>query len=440
MSLFAQSRSRSVRALVILVTCGLLVVEWVATDRAFERELVSLSTIADNAIPSVRELSEVDASVGHIRREARRLARDPAQRRAETEHGVEAAFASIDHHLRLYLALPVYPGEPELQRRLEAALDQLRSAARAALTSEAAHVDRAVNEALAAADGVHAAVRDVMSNDAEQAARAATDSIQGHERARVLSLGFMLTCLVLAATLLALVERETAKHEAERDSRLAELDAFAARVAHDLKGPLSPMLLAVATVRRHDSLDDRSLSALDRLEAAVERQCAMIDALLEFARAGAKPDLTARASVNEVVASIDKTSRPLAESVAAELRVEVEPELTVRAPEGVVASIAQNLVRNALLHLGGVDTRVVTLRARREGDIVRLEVADTGPGIPRDVLVRLWKPFERGSTSAPGHGLGLATVKRLVEGHGGVVEVDTRVGQGSTFSVTMPGA
>lgn len=107
----------------------------------------------------------------------------------------------------------------------------------------------------------------------------------------------------------------------------------------------------------------------------------------------------------------------------------------------MLSSIAQNLIRNAVAHLGEVPTRAVRVQARTVSPTsFELEVTDTGPGIPDDVKRRLFRPFERGSTTAEGHGLGLATVKRLVDGHGGSIAVDTQVGRGTTFRVRLPKA
>ncbi len=169
---------------------------------------------------------------------------------------------------------------------------------------------------------------------------------------------------------------------------------------------------------------------------------ALIDGLLAFARAGLKSEAHENADVTAVARSIETTMKPLVESERAQFNVEVEPGLRVRASTGVVASIMQNLARNAVIYLGDSESRSVTLRVRATNgnDTVTIEVSDTGPGIPEDVLKRLFTPFQRGTTTVSGHGLGLATVKRLAEAHGGSVDVSSTVGVGSTFRVRLPRA
>jgi signal transduction histidine kinase len=82
----------------------------------------------------------------------------------------------------------------------------------------------------------------------------------------------------------------------------------------------------------------------------------------------------------------------------------------------------------------------VTLRVRAGDAGATFEVEDTGPGIPREALGRLFQPFERATQRPGGAGLGLATVRRLVEAHGGAVRVTSRVDVGSVFTVELPRA
>ncbi len=129
----------------------------------------------------------------------------------------------------------------------------------------------------------------------------------------------------------------------------------------------------------------------------------------------------------------------LATEERAEIRFQVEPRLHALASKAVLGSIVDNLARNALLYLGDSERRTASLRARSDAGRVVIEVEDTGPGIPPDMLARLFRPFERGSTR-PGTGLGLATVKRLIEAHAGDITVRSQVGLGTTFIVRLPRA
>src|SRR2546426_8379763 len=101
---------------------------------------------------------------------------------------------------------------------------------------------------------------------------------------------------------------------------------------------------------------------------------------------------------------------------------------------GVLLSVLGNLLRNGLKYLGDAEIRQVFLRARQRRGRVLFEVEDTGPGIPPELGTRIFEPYIRGAdTGAPGIGLGLATVKRLVESHGGSLGVRAGARGGALF-------
>lgn len=133
--------------------------------------------------------------------------------------------------------------------------------------------------------------------------------------------------------------------------------------------------------------------------------------------------------------------RPEADAAQAELAIDVPAPCRVRCSAGACASILSNLVRNALKYLGDAPVRRVEVRARRTAGRVVVEVADTGPGIAPDRQATLFDPFVRGATGGrPGLGLGLATVKRLVEAYGGQVGLESEPGQGTRFWFELPAA
>ena len=107
---------------------------------------------------------------------------------------------------------------------------------------------------------------------------------------------------------------------------------------------------------------------------------------------------------------------------------------------GVLTSIVQNMVDNAIKHMDDALQRQVFVHTRGAGGFVRIEVEDTGPGIPRESLTSIFEPFVRGDSTARGTGLGLATVKKLVDAHGGRVGYQSMPGAGSLFWCELPRA
>ena len=96
-----------------------------------------------------------------------------------------------------------------------------------------------------------------------------------------------------------------------------------------------------------------------------------------------------------------------------------DPVLVVACGAGTLISIATNLVANAMKFMGDAPLRRVTISARQLKNDVRLEVSDTGPGLAPELREKVFEPHVRGTSTGPGFGLGLATVRRLVEAHGG---------------------
>jgi signal transduction histidine kinase len=109
----------------------------------------------------------------------------------------------------------------------------------------------------------------------------------------------------------------------------------------------------------------------------------------------------------------------------------------VAADRGQIERVIANLIINAMRATAGDGTISVTA-VLRDGEVA-IAVADTGAGIPREFLARVFEPFVQvPGASAGGAGLGLAISRRIVEGHGGQLSVQSEVGQGSTFTFTVP--
>jgi signal transduction histidine kinase len=231
-----------------------------------------------------------------------------------------------------------------------------------------------------------------------------------------------------------------AEHQALLDARATELEAFAGRVAHDLRNPLGAIALRIQTLR----LDGcTNAAAIDRLAENAARMNLLIDDLLEFARAGAAPDLDARVRLRDVVDHVVADARLQAEHAGAELILEPVCDVEVRCTHGAFASVLGNLLENAIKYVGdGSGPRRIVLRAgTRNGHRVRVEVDDSGPGLPPGAEAAVFEPFRRvGNQDHRGLGLGLATVKRITEAYGGRAGVYSTPGRGSTFWFELPRA
>jgi signal transduction histidine kinase len=211
---------------------------------------------------------------------------------------------------------------------------------------------------------------------------------------------------------------------------------FADRVAHDIRGPLTPALLALELMERET--DEQMRSAAGRGLRSLRSVVELVADLHAFARSAAPPEGGEVAPVRDVLDNVLAELHELA--LANRVALEVVPfeACAVACRRGVLASVVGNLVRNAIVHMGDAPERRVSITVRAERDVC-VEIADTGPGLSAEALDTVFEPHVRRS-GGTGLGLGLATVRRLVDAHRGKVGVRSTPGVGSTFWFRMPRA
>ena len=232
-----------------------------------------------------------------------------------------------------------------------------------------------------------------------------------------------------------------ADHAELQEQRAAELEVFAQRVAHDLISPLASLTYCLGAFKRVSETDPKLEEALARANTCVVRARDMVHGIFEFARAGGKPEPGAYADVREVLEQMIEEVREAEASQAPEVIVEPFVSCFVASSSAVLASVLANLLYNATKYMRDSALKRITVRVRERESDIRIEIADTGPGIPRGLEQRIFEPYVRGEgVTQKGLGLGLATVKRLCEAHSGKVGVRSRPGEGSVFWFTLPKA
>jgi signal transduction histidine kinase len=403
------------------------------------------STLETNAIPSIEYLSRASVRLTRLNQLMNDVAavgprHDPAVAAARRE------LAALNGDIDGYLQLPTLPNEQdfwaELRARVDRAVDLVDASVDTARRSSdprpaAAEVDDALDSAVAS-------VLATLDFDVGQSKAMARDV--GRLRATTLRSVVQLDALATAIALVTVVFafRATRRHDQLKDelnailtARVTELDRFAGRVAHDVRSPLSAVTAALSLLDR--SSDDRARTYIARGHKALHHVQQLVDDLLTFARSGARPDPHATCDLDEVLEAVLSNCDDAAAEQGIEVVVEPTQPIRLRCAAGVIASIVQNLLQNAIKYMGGRPTRRISVRASVAGDIARIEVDDTGPGIPPEIESTLFEPFVRGPhEQVSGTGLGLATVKRLVESHGGRVGVQSLPGKGSCFWVELP--
>jgi signal transduction histidine kinase len=233
--------------------------------------------------------------------------------------------------------------------------------------------------------------------------------------------------------------RRVAEYTARLEAVNADLDAFAGRVAHDLRNALAPLVMSPSLLREAPGDEALVRKVADRTERSSRRALGIVDALLAFSRAAQSAEIAESGSVRCVVKEVLDELAPLAAQLDASIEVAELPDLHVRCSPGLLLVVLANLCGNAVKYLEGRPERRVRIAAHAEGAECRIEVEDTGPGIPKDALEKIFEPFYRVADSGvPGIGIGLATVRRIIDARGGRVTVASDAGRGARFQVCLP--
>jgi PAS domain S-box-containing protein len=214
-------------------------------------------------------------------------------------------------------------------------------------------------------------------------------------------------------------------------------DDVLAIVSHDLKNPLGMIKASAALLHKHG--DDQTARLTETMLRSADRMQRMIDDLLDMAsiREGR---LSMKFGRTQIESLIEEALR-LHETIAQEKKITVRRELalaeSVWCDRERVLQVLSNLLGNALKFCGDSDT--ITVRGTIHDGRAEISIADTGPGIPREELPRLFDPYWSAARHvSKGTGLGLYISRGIIEAHGGTIAVASEPGAGSTFTFTLP--
>jgi PAS domain S-box-containing protein len=219
----------------------------------------------------------------------------------------------------------------------------------------------------------------------------------------------------------------------KRTQELLEAEQFAAAgrmasmVGHDLRSPLQSIKNASYLIRRQP---ERSEEMLGSIDSSVDRALAMLEELRHQTRE--TPLKLEAIDLPVMIVDILKQT-PVEENIVVDIRL--DPTLKVVEVDPLkLRRVLENLVRNALEAMpnGGR----LAVETKMEGSYFTISVTDTGVGIPKEQLPNLFRPFF--TTKSKGLGLGLAYSQKAAEAHGGLIEVESEVGKGTTFKVRLP--
>jgi two-component system phosphate regulon sensor histidine kinase PhoR len=235
--------------------------------------------------------------------------------------------------------------------------------------------------------------------------------------------------------------------EMRRAFRLSRLKTdFVANISHELRTPLTSVRMFAETLRdgRAESPEEVR-ECVELLASESERLSRLVEKLLDWSRldSGRRPMQVQSVEIPRLFDSIATTWR--AQQLPATYSTELEPNLpAVTIDPEAMSQVVLNLLTNAVKYTPGPEKKIV-LRARRgQRNGVAIEVQDNGIGVRAKDQKRIFERFYRAddllSRKTEGTGLGLAIAKRIVEAHGGRIELESRVSMGSTFRIVVPPA
>ena len=236
------------------------------------------------------------------------------------------------------------------------------------------------------------------------------------------------------------------KEQLTESQRLATIGTIAAVIAHEFNNLLTPVVSYSQYALQSAESDKPDLElmkkALAKSYQGSSKAGRICTSMLGLARGESSfGDVAVQRLVDETLLVLAR--EPQKDGIA--LRVQVQPDLKVHGDPIQLEQVLLNLLinaRHAMLGKGGSLT--VKAAATEDGNEVRVQVIDTGPGIPEKVIPRIFDPFftTKGTATrkgeAKGTGLGLAICKEIIDAHGGRIEVQSEMGKGTTFSVYLP--
>ncbi len=233
------------------------------------------------------------------------------------------------------------------------------------------------------------------------------------------------------------LEARVALRTRELSQSNEELEAFAYSVSHDLRAPLRAIdgFSRVLVERYGDSLDDTGRDYLARVRKAAGRMGDLIDALLKMSRISRGDLKTEAVDLSRIATEIIEDLRAGDPDRADRVEVVIEPGLEAHGDVALLRNLLVNLLGNAWKFTR--DSDAARIEFGQEGD--EYFVRDNGAGFPQDYVGKLFRPFQRlhAQSQFDGHGIGLASSKRVVQRHGGVIRAEGSEQGGATFRFTL---
>ena len=228
-----------------------------------------------------------------------------------------------------------------------------------------------------------------------------------------------------------LTEENEVQERLRKAERLAVIGETAAMMGHDLRNPLQAISGAVYVLKKKfgSTADAGTIEMLGMISSCIDYADKIVKELLDYSREIRLElaESNAKSLINAAIQQVKIPGNVKIRNLAADT-----PSILLDVAK--TQRVFVNLIGNAVdaMPTGGE----LSITSTEAGGILEVKFADTGEGIPDEVMRNLWKPLK--TTKSKGMGLGLAICKRIVETHGGSIEVESTLGKGTTFTIRLP--
>ncbi|MBC8287685.1 MAG: ABC transporter substrate-binding protein [Nitrospinae bacterium] len=235
------------------------------------------------------------------------------------------------------------------------------------------------------------------------------------------------------------LRKQLKDHAADLKRSNDALENFTAIASHDLQEPLRKIITFSTRIKQNAALKERESNYLERMESATKRMQTFIQDLLEFSKINAKPREFKQVDLNKIVLEVLSDLETQIEQTGGTVDVETLP--TILADRFQIRQLFLNLISNAIKFHKEDSLPKVKIKSQLTPDgFWKISIKDNGVGFDTKYTSKILKPFERlhGRTEYEGSGMGLAICDKIVERHGGLIDVESSPGNDTTFHISLP--
>ncbi len=222
------------------------------------------------------------------------------------------------------------------------------------------------------------------------------------------------------------------------EKKKIELDSFFYRISHDLKGPITS-LMSLNYVAKLEVKDEAALKFLEEYDAQANRLNNILDGLLRLTKMSFNEDSKQEIDFEKVIYDCISSYKFLANYDRVEFKIDVDPKIKYQAEWALINTIIQNLIENGIKYARIEDNNPqISISVKQNDTSIEIIAADNGIGMDEKTVENIFVMFFRANRKIEGTGLGLHILKRAVERLNGEISAESKLGEGTTFTVVLP--